>query len=643
MVRARANRETATGPRALSRYAGFFALVLSTCVALGLAEERDVLENVDNQVKVESPSSCISVPLRKRAPKASNAFGMHFARAWAPPPFELTQEQHTENGHVVPRSEVFGDQSMLLDEKELVLPEQDLFGDLVTLGEYYLELPVGGQVVNVQIDTGSSTLAVPLKQCINCHPWDHRLDLDAQPGRSSFVSCSSPECRPNMCKAIRGQCSVCSKNTRACCSGLMPKQCGFFLQYVDGSGAKGALVQADVSLGGLTVPLKFGAILSVTKGFENDIVEGILGMAFKSLACNPTCVLPLFDALVESGQVKRDVFSVCTGRHGGMLTLGGSNPAMYKGSLEYVPIAKLGKQPHFYNVAVSGAKVGQHDVSVPSFSDGIVDSGSTVLVVAPRAYSALRKHFQTYYCHVPGLCPRSTRRWRESDTKIIRVAPDSSAKLWKIYESANLFHSGNESSKADRDAMFDSHDADTEHVSRMPSTWFAPGYCAVLSDKYIRMLPDITIKLTNGVELTIEPELYMLKYEQRRRFSFRKIVYRCLGMVYLPGLERMENNIILGDVVMQKYYVEHDRENMRLGFAVSQNCVRPSAKPQSSSRWRRNADGSLRRVGNRALSPAALFALAGAAIFAWIVVIALCARDARELEANKRDEYVAIS
>ncbi|KAI0567223.1 aspartyl protease [Gracilaria domingensis] len=415
---------------------------------------------------------------------------------------------------------------------ESKLPAQEMKGGVVPVGEYYLTLLFGGQPINVQIDTGSSTMAVPLLQCVNCHPDDHRFDISSARGSAGLISCESQTCRPNSCRAM-SQCTKCS-STQACCSSVVPKACGFFLAYADESGAAGALAEAMVGIGGITVPLAFGTILRETNDFEAENVDGIFGMAYKALACNPTCVLPLFDTLVASGKVDRDIFSICTGTNGGTLVLGGSNPNLYKGQLQYVPMVHQGIKL-FYGVNIQGMNVNGERLILPSFSKGIVDSGTTVLVVTTSTYGKLRSYFQSNFCNVPGLCPGKANGY--------------SRQSWE----ADVVHQ-------DDIDMVRRHGNSTERT--IAETWFYPGYCAQLSDEYIAMLPTLTIVLDNDVTLELDPETYML---------------RCLGISPLDNLEQMGNNVILGDTVLQKYYVEYDRENDRVGFAEAGNCHDPNA------------------------------------------------------------------
>lgn len=474
------------------------------------------------------------------------------------------------------------------------LPKHAIYGNIVTLGEYYVTLSFGGQPINVQVDTGSSTIAVPLKDCLNCRPHDHRLDLATASGTAGFIGCDSPACRPNTCSNV-GLCSVCSVKTKACCSVAAPDACGFFLKYADDSGVSGALVQTDVSIAGLTVPLVFGAILRETEDFENTNVDGILGMAYRSLACNPTCVEPLFDTLVQAGKVKHDVFSLCTQNNGGTLILGGSSDDFYEGELQYVPMIH-GSGKHFYDVTIEEVHIGGEKVKVPSFADAIVDSGTTVLVMTPKAYNAIKKYFQDNYCDVPGLCVNESGK-QVTSAHVIKKPGEVQKE-----EVADLSLS--------------------ERASSDDRSWFSPGYCVLLDDKHLKMLPNITIGLQNGVKLILDPETYMLKYEVISTFPWEKVVYRCLGMSFLEGLEKMENNAILGNTVLQKYFVEYDRKKDRLGFAIAKNCI------DSSTRML-DAESAL-SDSVRTLPRWVLILFTAATIGAWVLLIAMCVRESRK-------------
>jgi hypothetical protein len=58
-------------------------------------------------------------------------------------------------------------------------------------------------------------------------------------------------------------------------------------------------------------------------------VDGILGLAFPALNCNPTCTEPAYETLLRkaSGASGKLIFAMCFGDRGGKLVLGGDGRA----------------------------------------------------------------------------------------------------------------------------------------------------------------------------------------------------------------------------------------------------------------------------------------------------------------------------
>ena len=269
-----------------------------------------------------------------------------------------------------------------------------------------------------------------------------------------------------------------------------------------------------------------------------------------------------------------------------MLTLGGSNREHYEGELQYVPMRHKGN-PLYYDVAVEAVKIDGVNIKVKTFSNAIVDSGTTLLIMTAKAYKAFRRYFQSNYCHVPGLCPGKVV---VPPSHIIRV-PGSIA-----HERARLTNTSKASS----------------------NSWFTPGYCVRLTPAQVAMLPPIDIVLEGGVVLRLEPEDYMLEYQQANTLG-PATIFRCLGFSYLEALEMFDNNVILGNTVLQKYFVEYDRANDRIGFAVAKDCVDPDAEP---------LEGGQVSYPSQSWIPSWLITgVLLIAIIVWILIIVRCAGD----------------
>jgi len=276
----------------------------------------------------------------------------------------------------------------------------DLKGGIVSVGEYYIQIEIGGTPFRVQVDTGSSTLAVPMEGCSSCRKSSFKYSSNFT--RSSIISCSDRKrCTRNVCKVLG--CSHCS-SSGACCADRMPEACGFFLRYGDGSGAEGALVRDIVKVGNTTVDSIFGGILHDTTDFERSSVDGILGLGYPALGCTPSCIDPLIDSMYQQSKIERDMFSICLSTRGGHLVLGGYDSSMAASEITFVPMT-LSSPPTFYAVSLGGSiGVDNEELKLDGFDKGVVDSGSTLFVLSDQAFLQLKSYFQSHYCQVPGLC-----------------------------------------------------------------------------------------------------------------------------------------------------------------------------------------------------------------------------------------------
>mmetsp|Transcript_3574 Transcript_3574/g.10767 ORF Transcript_3574/g.10767 Transcript_3574/m.10767 type:complete len:540 (+) Transcript_3574:215-1834(+) len=298
--------------------------------------------------------------------------------------------------------------------QELVLHEEDgnhvvtpLYGGITSVGEYYAIIKIGGQDVRVQIDTGSATLAVPMDQCKTCRSTDKRYIMSRSTSPiKTRVSCDDESCAPNRCS--QGRC-LCGSNNQ-CCSAQDRNSCGFFLAYGDGSGAEGALARDYLEWGGVKVPVTFGGILSDSSDFERPSVDGILGMAYPRLACNPSCIKPVFDTMVEKGIVKKNIFTVCMGPTGGALALGGFDTSMAAGEPFYEPLTDVDERIRkFYSIKMTQKMlIGERTLELEALTDAIVDSGTTLIVVSKQMFAQIQAHFLKYHCDVSDLCAKNT-------------------------------------------------------------------------------------------------------------------------------------------------------------------------------------------------------------------------------------------
>jgi hypothetical protein len=324
-----------------------------------------------------------------------------------------------------------------------------LFGGMVAVGEYYAKVHIGGQLVRVQIDTGSATLAVPMAECQTCLAGDKRYNIAlSTKSRGRKIDCEDDICSPERCSPFScGSCS--SKN--GCCAKSDPKQCAFHLNFGDGSGAKGVLVKDFMTWGGVSFPTVFGGIENDSPDFERAQVDGILGMAYSALACNPSCVEPAFDAMIKYLHMK-PIFQICINYDAGRIVLGDYDTSLGKEEPVWVPMA-LADPPSYYTVKIVGdLQLNGNPVPLPQLKLGIVDSGTTLIVFSSTSFSLLVDHLQTNFCDVPGLCSS-------------------------------------------------------------PS-WFQPAHCTLIGEKDLRKMPTMRFQL-EGFDIVLGPKDYLINYASK--------------------------------------------------------------------------------------------------------------------------------
>lgn len=399
--------------------------------------------------------------------------------------------------------------SRLLRRRRLLAPlpsivrfhDVQLYGGMVAVGEYYARVQIGGQTVRVQIDTGSATLAVPVAECKNCKEGDMRYSLDkSNSGIATTIGCADDGCMANTCSPYA--CGGCSQK-KACCANSDRDKCAFHLSFGDGSGAKGILVRDNLKWGDLEFPVTFGGIRSDSPDFERAEVDGILGMAYPTLACNPSCITPTFESMLEKYHM-RDLFTICITYDSGRIVLGDFDPAMSSEDVSWVPLRQA-RTPDFYAFPLIGnLQVNGEDLPLPSYSRAIVDSGTTLIVFSHATFDKFKRHLQQHYCDVPGLC--------------------------------------------DQDS------------------WFRPAHCTRISLDDRRKLPVLTFRVKD-LDITLGPEEYLINYASKGS------EFWCVGIMALDSMSGGVD-VIFGNTVMKKYVTVYDRENHRVGFAVSdKNCA----------------------------------------------------------------------
>lgn len=282
-------------------------------------------------------------------------------------------------------------------------------GGVTILGAYYIEVRVGGQPFNLLLDTGSSNTAVASTLCGSTCGAGKQYDPEAS-AAVPFAGHGCKQCLPT------GETSPCpfGEPINATFAGR-PESCGAVVSYGGGSSfLAGVLTRDTVEVGaGLAVN---GTVIAISReipdaAFSTPPLSGIVGFAHELNAIVPSWVPTPFGLAVKAGQVG-DVIGLCLNASGGgALDLGAANPSRFTGPVRWAQ----GGQLRWYEVDMLDIAVGSASVGLPPAVYGFnndqigafVDSGTSALLLAPAAMSALQAAFQSKHSSLPGVVASS--------------------------------------------------------------------------------------------------------------------------------------------------------------------------------------------------------------------------------------------
>ncbi|KAF9355278.1 Type I transmembrane sorting receptor [Mortierella sp. AD094] len=225
--------------------------------------------------------------------------------------------------------------------------------------EYYSAVKIGtpGQTMRLNFDTGSSDIWFPSALC-------------------QEAACKSHK-RFNFAKS-----STYKKDGRK-----------WEVLYGDNSGASGILGSDMVNVGGIKVRQTIGLSTNETAEFESSPEEGLFGLGFSSLE-SVEGVKTFMDNAIAAKAIAKPVISAFlpsvrrNGGKNGSYLFGAIDSSRYTGNLTYVPVTKQGYwQIHISNVKVQGK-------SLHMASEGIVDTGSSLLVLGDKVAAAIHKNIK---------------------------------------------------------------------------------------------------------------------------------------------------------------------------------------------------------------------------------------------------------
>lgn len=159
------------------------------------------------------------------------------------------------------------------------------------------------------------------------------------------------------------------------------------IQY--GSGAtEGENYVDDVTIAGLTSEKQTLISVTTASGFTEIDADGLVGMAFSSIAQDNGTTL--FENLVAQGSVSADEFGFYLGRVvdgsdvDSELTLGGRDSTKYTGDFVTVPVS----DQTYWQVALDGVKINGETVA-DTAGQAAIDTGTTIFLAPTAAAKAV--------------------------------------------------------------------------------------------------------------------------------------------------------------------------------------------------------------------------------------------------------------
>ncbi|KAF6005169.1 aspartic [Cyanidiococcus yangmingshanensis] len=316
---------------------------------------------------------------------------------------------------------------------------------------YATTIEIDGRPYAVSVDTGSSSLAVITSNCASCPTGKRRVPIEADRvlrcGRRTVPLGNPPET------------FECESDRHGSCDGR--GNCVYHIRYGDGTTFNGRYVVGMVGAAGRAAPMVFGGI-ETANGPNGDVfgngIEGMLGLAYPGLSCNPLCTTPFFETLLQHGAVPANMFSLCVSDQQGRLVLGALDPQMDPEQIVWTPIV----HDLFYDIELDHVYIDGHDAKIISRHSAFVDSGTTLIAFSSATFGTFRDYLREHYCHIPYVCPTD---------------PQSTSIL--------------------------------DHAA-----------CASYTEEHLAQFPNLTFVLAGAGNLTIRPDQYFVRVERPSEPTF---------------------------------------------------------------------------------------------------------------------------
>ncbi|CAN8299134.1 unnamed protein product [Cochlearia groenlandica] len=373
-----------------------FIIILSIClnwVCNEGSQEREISEFNSHTIQLSSlfPSSSSSCVLSKRASNTKSSLHVTHrhgtcsrltsGKATKPDHIEILRlDQARVNSIHSKLSKKLTDRVRQSQSTELPAKDGSTFGS----GNYVVTVGIGTPKHDLSLifDTGSDLTWTQCEPCVRtCYSQKEPIFNPSSSSSYYNVSCSSTAC---------GSLSSATGNAGSCSA----SNCVYGIQYGDQSFSVGFLAKDKFTLTSSDVfdGVYFGCGENNQGLFTG--VAGLLGLGRDKLS---------FPSQTATKYNK--IFSYClpsSASYTGHLTFGSAGISR---SVKFTPISTITDGSSFYGLDIVGITVGGQKLAIPttvfSTPGALIDSGTVITRLPPKAYAALRSAFKTQMSKYP--------------------------------------------------------------------------------------------------------------------------------------------------------------------------------------------------------------------------------------------------
>ncbi|KAJ4911868.1 Eukaryotic aspartyl protease family protein [Raphanus sativus] len=291
----------------------------------------------------------------------------------------LRRDQARVNSIHSKQSNNLGDRLTQTGSKDLPVKDEIKSKEDLGSGSYIVTIGIGTPEHSqpLIVDTGSDLTWTKCRQCgrytsIKCHSKDKLIFNPSFSTSFDTVSSTSPVCSDLRSADIHRDCRA-----PRCCYGI---------KYTDTSSSYGFLAKEKFTVTSADVfdGIHFGC--SENEAKINGKTAGVLGLSRHVLS---------FPS--QTAKTYNNIFSYCLPSSGrtGLLTFGSTGISK---SVRFTPMITLPDTPYLYGLDIVGITVGGKKLEIPSTvlskPRAIIDSGTVITRLPPKAYAALRSAFK---------------------------------------------------------------------------------------------------------------------------------------------------------------------------------------------------------------------------------------------------------